>query len=279
MAFLTPGPLGRPGGKIGNIVYYMLKGKVVCRSIGKHTKKPTLKQLANRQAMRVTMNLLKPMQRFIKHGFEHKAIGTVCNAFNLATSYNKSNALQGEYPNISVDYAKVVLSSGDLPLAADMQISKTAGGLLLKWNPEKLEKGDQHDDLVMVALYYPGSQGATAYMNAGKRSIGECFIRVSKTLLDEPTEAYACFKSADGPGISDSLYLGNINGHAESEEEKEINEKYNATKTRFEVLKKQFKPNENDEERAVKESKATRHLRKEYEILKEKLKNMPGKPV
>ena len=278
MAFLTPGPLGRPAGKIGNMVCYLLNGKVVCRSIGKHTKKPTPAQLANRQAMRVTMELLKPMQRFIKHGFEHKANGTVCNAFNLATSVNKSKALQGVYPNISVDYAKVVLSTGELPVAADMQLSKTAGGLLLKWDPQTIQAGDQYDDLVMVALYYPGKKNATEYMNAGKRSLGECFIPVRKEFLEEPTEAYACVKSADGPGISDSLYLGNINGHAESEEEKEINGKYNAVKNRFEQLKKHFSPNGVDDEISGSASKKMRHLRKEYNVLKEKLKNMPGKP-
>jgi hypothetical protein len=86
-------------------------------------------QLANYQSMAVTMRLLKNMTAFINSSFEIEARGTVKNQHNLATSYNKKQALKGEYPNISVDYSKVVLSYGDLEIAQDLKMVKTDTGI------------------------------------------------------------------------------------------------------------------------------------------------------
>lgn len=108
MAILSNSAFGHPNGKIGGMVYYMLKGQAVCRMIGEQGK-PSIKQKANYQAMEVTMRLVKPMKEFIRNSFELEARGTVKNPHNLAVSYNKKQALQGEYPNIRVDYSKVVL--------------------------------------------------------------------------------------------------------------------------------------------------------------------------
>lgn len=279
MAFLTPGPLGRPSGKIGNMVYYTLNGKVVSRMIGKQDQPATKSQLANRQAMRVTMNLLRPMQRFIKLGFEHKAKGTAWNAFNIATSYNKTNALKGAYPYISVDYSKVILSAGSLPLAKDIQLSKTTGGLLLTWNPEHHYQGDQYDDLVMVALYSPCSKNAKIYLNAGKRREGRCFIPVIDKILNEPLESYICFKSAYGGSISDSLYLGNLNGEDETEEQKEINRQHKLLRSRFAQVQADYLRHEALFAETGVKNKAMRHTKKEYQVLKAQVEKLPQKPV
>ena len=280
MAIFTPGPLGCPKGKMSNMVFYQLKDQIISRSIGKFYGKPTKDQLANRQAMRVTMNLLKPMKSFIKQGFEQATKGTRCNAFNIATSCNKKNALKGEYPNIDVDYTKVVLSAGTIPVAKDLKISKIEGGLMLEWNPE--HHTGNADDLIMVALYHSSIQDATMYLNAGRRDLGKCFIPMKedkKHLLDAPIEAYLCFKSADGELISDSVYLGNINGAAKDKAEQERDEQYTQVKDRFEKVEKLY--NEKLEllhHKKIK-SKSMKHLETEYLALKDKLASMPGKPV
>ena len=280
MAIFTPGPLGCPKGKMDNIVFYQLKDQIISRSIGKFRGKPTPDQLANRQAMLATMDLLVPMKSFIKQGFEQSTKGTRCNAFNIATSYNKKNALKGEYPNINVDYTKVVLSSGKLPLATDLKLSKTEGGLLLEWNPEYTR--ENRDDLVMVALYHSSIKDATMYLNAGKREQGKCFIPIEENkhnLLNAPIEAYLCFKSANGELISDSVYLGNINGAAKDREEQAQDEQYTKVKDRFQKVEVAYKEQLELLQHKKIKSKLMKHLETEYLALKEKLASMPGKPV
>jgi hypothetical protein len=65
--------------------------------------------------MKVVNEILKPSIHAIRAGFRLAVAGTDRNEYNEAVSYNKKNALQGVYPNISLDYTKVLMSMGTLP--------------------------------------------------------------------------------------------------------------------------------------------------------------------
>ncbi|NQX43255.1 hypothetical protein SAMN05421820_11616 [Pedobacter steynii] len=278
MAILSNSAFGHPNGKIGGMVYYMLKGQAVCRMIGEQGK-PSIKQLANYQAMQVTMSLVKPMKEFIRNSFELEARGTVKNAHNLAVSYNKKQALQGEYPNISVDYSKVVLSYGTLPGARDFSMSKTETELTLNWNPESYTGGHDGDDILMILLYYPSRKYGRSFLNASRRDSGEVILPLSEVYIHEPIEAYACFKSADGKQISNSIYLGNINGTVKSAKEQAAQEKYITLKARFDQVEPKYLTRKKEIELCLKRSnKAFRNLETEYLSLKNKLAHLPGGP-
>ena len=272
MAKVANSPLGLINGKLHNLVFYMLNGQQVCRTIG-DPGKPSRNQLANRQAMSVTMSLVKSIRDFISVSFELEAQGTVKNAHNLATSYIKKHALKGEYPDIAVDYSKVELSHGSLNGATDLKIEKKDTGVAVSWNRE-----GQADDMVMILLCHPLRKRSTSLINASRRDAGSCFIELRKDWLEERIEAYICFKSADAKAISNSAYLGNLNGEAQSDKEIAEKRKYNEVKQRFEVVEADYLQQLKDNwgERPV--TKAFRNLAKEYEVLKTKLEHLPGKP-
>ena len=174
MAICYAGPHGHPSGKIGKLVFYTLNGQPVCRLIGR-AGKPSINQLGNRQAMSVTMDLLRPMADFINVSFKLEAEGTVKNPHNLATSYNKKHALTGQYPDIKVDYSKVILSKGSLEMANDLKLSKGEEGINLSWNTAGFENG-RYDDILMVMVSHPEREYASSFLNAAKREDGSCFI-------------------------------------------------------------------------------------------------------
>lgn len=151
MALSPHGPHGPLIGKVGNLVSYILNGQVVTRMVGRKRTKHSKSQLANYQSMAVTMRLLRNMTDFINSSFEIEAKGTVKNQHNLATSYNKKQALKGEYPNISVDYSKVVLSYGKLEIAQNLKMEKTNTGLQISWDTQ----GGQPNDMVMILIHQP----------------------------------------------------------------------------------------------------------------------------
>ena len=270
MAIFTVGPFGRPSGKIGNVVFYELNGQLVGRKIGKPGK-PSLKQKANRQAMSATMEFLKPMTDFINVSFKSEAEGSLKNPHNLATSYNKKHALTGEYPNIQVDYAKAILSTGQLESANELKISKGENGLHLSWDSSIAENGG-NDDLLMVMISHPGRKCASGYLNAARRADGSCFLPLSKDwMIGEQMEIYVCFKSANGKLISDSAYAGNLNGAPASKEEKAKETLYHATKTRYDLVAANYDKKRLDFAEGIPESKAFRCLETEYFALKSKL--------
>lgn len=279
MAISKHGPYGHPNGKIGKLVHYMLKGQPVTRMVGRRIKS-SQKQLVNCQAMSVTMGFLRPKNvlKFINLGFELEARGTVKNPHNLATSYNKKFALKGEYPNLKIDYSKAMVSQGSLSAPRDTKLVKTEAGLELSWDPSPLEGENHLDDIAMVLLCYPGLEDAMSYLNAAKREDGKYFIALSGMLHDEPMEVYMCFKSADGKSISNSVYFGNLNGEAETEEEKYQKKKYLTLKTRFDQVEADYLAHIERHGNVVVVTRAFRNLETEYLSLKSKLDNLPGKP-
>ena len=274
MALSPYGPHGPVIGKVGNLVSYILNGQVVTRTIGHKSNKHSKDQLANYQAMTVTMNLLRPITAFINSSFEIEARGTVKNQHNLATSYNKKQALKGEYPNIRVDYSKVVLSYGNLPVAENLKMQKTDTGLQITWDTGN----GRRDDMVMVLICHPLKGLSSGSINACRRDAGAHFFPLSKEDLAQQLEAYICFKSADGKQISDSVYLGNFNGEAGSPEEKAQQEKYQLLKTRFDQVSAEYFRIIDLRIATDLSSKAFRNLETEYKALQLKLEHLPGKP-
>jgi len=276
MAIASKGPHGHLNGKVGNLVFYMLNGQPVVRLIGKKGKPSTL-QLANYQSMAVTTKLLSRMGSFIKLGYGLQAKGTVYNAHNLATSYHKKQALTGEYPNIKVDYSKVKLSQGVIPETADVKISKVSGGLEITWDPTYNEDL-QHNDSVMVMICCPETGADKEYLNITRRSEGKCFIPLQEEVLNQQIEPYIAFISADGTKVSDSIYLGNLNGQGKNEAQKQEEEKYQQVKTRFDQVAVSYSAQMEAHYGNPPRTKAFKFLEKEYDTLKNQLKHLPGRP-
>ena len=276
MAIASKGPHGHLNGKVGNLVFYMLNGQPVVRLIGKKGK-PSILQLANYQSMSVTTKLLSRMGSFIKLGYGLQAKGTVYNAHNLATSYHKKQALTGEYPNIKVDYSKVKLSQGVIPETADVKISKVSGGLDISWDPSYNEDL-QPNDSVMVMLCCPETGADKEYLNIARRSEGKCFIPLREEVLNQQIEPYIAFISADGTRVSDSVYLGNLNGESKNEAQKHQEEKYKQVKTRFDQIAVSYSAQMEAHYGNPPRTKAFKFLEKEYDTLKKQLEHLPGRP-
>lgn len=128
MGIIRNGFGGNIRGKVGNIVFYILNGKQVARTLGKTTKSPTVPQLQCRQEMAVVNGFIKQVAAFINIGFQLMAKGTNKSPANMAVAYNKRNALQGTYPNVEIAYEKVLVSQGSMLDAEDPSVEMTPQG-------------------------------------------------------------------------------------------------------------------------------------------------------
>jgi hypothetical protein len=128
-------------------------------------------------------------------------------------------------------------------------------------------------------LYLPQRKKAKSFLNAARREEESRFIEMDKEWLDEPIEAYLCFKSANGKCISDSVYVGHLNGEMESSEEQSKKKKYLQVKEKFDQVEADYLRLMHLDKGVHLDTKAFRHLEKEYEVLKKKLDDLPGKPV
>jgi len=216
MAIFKDGIFGKMNGKVGNTVYYTLKGKQVTRIIGRRVKPSTPRQLANEQGMKVVNRFLKSINAFIKMGFAVEAEARNVYPYNAALGYNKKHALKGDFPEIGIDYEKVLLSKGDLdglnnPSVRLLGNPEEGFALRFDWDVLPEDRGwPRCDDQVMLMAYFPeeGLDDRAVYRIAGaKRQAGQDVLELPLSMAGEAMEVYISVISEDRTRVADSEYL------------------------------------------------------------------------
>ncbi|SHH03537.1 DUF6266 family protein [Pedobacter caeni] len=215
MGTLKSGLFGGFHGKVGNLVGYTLKGKYVIRMIGKSEKPLTPARKANCQKMTVVNEILSPSIHAIRAGFRLAVVGTYKNEYNEAVSYNKKNALQGEYPNISLDYTKVLMSMGTLPVAVNPSITQIEDKITFTWNPSVFPGSEYAKDRTMLVIYFPDIKETCYQLIGAKRIEGKDEILISHEHINERMEAYISFAKDNGKAVSNSVYAGSLNASSQ----------------------------------------------------------------
>ncbi|SHE76176.1 GNAT family N-acetyltransferase [Pedobacter caeni] len=211
MGTLINGLFGGFHGRVGNLVGYTLKGKHVIRMIGKSEKPLTPARKANCQKMTVVNEILNPSIHAIRAGFRLAVVGTDRNEYNEAVSYNKKNALQGEYPNISLDYSKVLMSMGTLPVAVNASISQNEEKITFNWDISDIPMSQYHNDRAMLVIYFPDLKDTCYQLIGAKRVEGKDVLTIDPAYINKRMEAYISFARQDGRAVSNSVHVGSLN--------------------------------------------------------------------
>jgi hypothetical protein len=211
MARFKNNPLAALQGACGPIEIYQCRGQVIVRSRRrKSTKAYSMKQRAERQKMALVNQFLSCFTPFIKIGFAASVIGKTYAAYNAAVSYQLRNTVTGIYPDFSINYVKVRLSEGPIPI---MDIQATVAlvneQLYFTWIPE--QSYPHCNDHVMLLAYAPGLQEAVFNLCGAKRSTGlEVLPLPDLSWKGQIMETYLAFMEEGSSVCSNSLYLGQI---------------------------------------------------------------------
>jgi len=210
MGKLPNGPLGAFTGRLGNTVSYELNGQIIIRTIGINNKPPTPKQKTNRMKMKVINELVQNTYWAMHAGFTAASTGTVYNYANLAIKHNNPNALKGVYPNIEVDFPKVLFSHGNLLQPIDPNVEVVPEGLKFSWDPStQLTYESAHDQISMIA-YCPEKKEMFFIKSGQRRHQGSDILPVDKKYLGLALEVYMSFVADDRLDVSTTTYLGRI---------------------------------------------------------------------
>ena len=208
MATYNNGILGPFSGTIGNVVGSSWKGIPVIKAkpVRKNFEVSVLQQ-QQRARFQLISKFLQPLNDLLCQTFKKSAVGMSC--LNKAFSENK-NAVTGDYPAMAIDFSKIVLSKGRLPLGEPPSlVSQEPGKLLLTW-----KTGDGINRLLTA-----GSAFIAAYCEEFNRWIfGQYQIadNVNSYMLDvvpfngKRVQTYIGFISKGGQRFSESRYMGQI---------------------------------------------------------------------
>ncbi|RZM24839.1 MAG: hypothetical protein EOO88_21425 [Pedobacter sp.] len=211
MGISENGMFGASKGKVGKLVYYKRKGKNIVRTIGRNTKEPSPAQLRSRMELSVASVFSKVVKPFITYGFAQHIVGKDLSQSNVSTGYVMKSALIGEYPDISIDYEKVVLSEGPLLSADQAAVTIVPEGLEFSWYVAEQIPWPDNTDQVMVLAYFPGTEHILYNLFGPERTAGKALLKISEPLLGKYFETYIAFISADRSQVSDSVYTGGFN--------------------------------------------------------------------
>jgi hypothetical protein len=208
MARLNNGLLDGFSGVIGPIAGYVWKGRYVIRSRRSPNKRPPgPKQLANWQAMRIVNRFLKVCIPFVRVGFAGAAEVNPMPAYSHAIAYQIKHALEDEYPNLRLDYSKVLLSTGPLPqqgVNASVQLDDRQ--LIFSWAASYKHRNDH----VMLLAYCPECNEAVYELGGAKRSKGQEVLPIPERWMNKQIETWLSFKAENESLCMDSIYTGTV---------------------------------------------------------------------
>lgn len=199
---------GHAIGKLGQTVSYLLNGELVTRTIGITDKKPTKPQLTFRQKTKILNPFLKKVTEFINVGFELEAVKENKKPYAIAFGHNLVNAFKGTYPKMSIDFQKVKLSSGSMPLVSGIEVQVVNEGFKFNWNPDSIELGMHWTDQVMLLAYFPKLKKAMYITGGTNRDLGSCLLPLHTISRGHAAETYLSFITNDHRNISNSIYTG-----------------------------------------------------------------------
>ncbi|WP_139298307.1 DUF6266 family protein [Pedobacter hartonius] len=210
MGKLINGPMGTNIGKLGGYVSYFLHGELVTRSIGviDHWSDA---QYANQMRTGLTTALLKPVKALINIGLKYSPKPKRSwSAYTQATSINKKQAIKGIYPDLEIDFEKVVLAIGDIPVPLNPQVQLSDGRIRFTWDADQQADGADQNDQVMCVAYFPETFQAFNQLSGAKRGEEKQDITLPSFTEEMRIETYICYVSEDRRRVSNSVYLGQL---------------------------------------------------------------------
>lgn len=220
MARMKFGILGPIIGKLANLVAYLRFGQPIIRS---KPKKPTKKKPRSDAQKAVNLKFLMvkrfiaSINEFINVGYKFDVDGTTRIPENGATSYLLKEAVIGVYPDLKLDFSKVMVSRGKLPAPTNVVVKLEGNILKFTWDVDSNCSYPLNRDQVMLLAYKPANQAADYLLSGARRIDGaeELEVNLQPTtdinfVKDEYIETYIAFISDDRKRISDSVYVGQV---------------------------------------------------------------------
>ncbi|KIO76694.1 hypothetical protein TH53_13540 [Pedobacter lusitanus] len=147
MAILKQGSLGIFTGKIGALVITKWKDKYVGKSKPKPSaKKASALQLSQRTKIRLAGKFMRRFKSVVSFSFQK--VPKNMTAMNYAMWYNLRDAISGEYPDFTMDYAKVRLSepadyATEIDNGYNVAVTVSGARISVAWEADELPDNDE----------------------------------------------------------------------------------------------------------------------------------------
>src|SRR5690606_22736648 len=208
MGIIIDGANGGFSGKTGSVIGSSWKKIHYIKGLHKKRTKPySQKQLDQQAKFGLLMRFLMPITTFVKIGFGQKKADRL-TPVNVAFQYNVGRAIQGTYPDYTLDYAKISIASGTLFGVGSVSTLYDAGRFTVTWDPTgsvRLRKNA--DDLVHIVGYHPGRDEFLATPDVPTRADGTVTVDVPLYMQQGIIHSWIFLTHRSSKIVSRSSYL------------------------------------------------------------------------
>ena len=204
MARIEQGILGPFSGKVGEVIGSSWKGipYIKARPTQFHDAK-TPGQLTHRMKLQTAHGFVRSIKHIIEIGFRN--VTGAKTPYNSAVSLILKNAVIGEYPNVSIDPSKVLISQGKLAGSKDCSVSIEEDAIVFSWGEASSEgKANDEDQAILLAYNFTKQQGIS---NVVCRKDKKGCITIPQKRKDDDIACYIFFASTENKEVSDSKFL------------------------------------------------------------------------
>ena len=211
MGIAESGVYGPMIGKVGQVVWYKLKGQTVARGVGDRIAPKTANEIKAGKKHRELIEFFKRTQEFIRRGFTGAAMDTKYNYHNLAMSYNRANAMNPSNEVAEILYQKMLLSQGNLLVPQNPSVAVVGSSLQFSWEYPSDSGFEYRNNRVMLLVYFPDEHNSHTELSGAKRAELTDSLNLHPTELTKTMHVYMAFGAHDSLDVSDSVYVGQIN--------------------------------------------------------------------
>ncbi len=198
---------GNIKGKLGKVVAFEQHGRNYLRQAPNRTAAPSPAELKNRHLLELLTAWLRPVIPVLRKGFRNYSWNF--EGFNAAFSVNYKEALQKNGYDSTIDPSLVKISSGDLGLPANLQVSLNDRDLEFTWTPA-VNRSQSPRDRALLLAYSPITSQSFYQLTGAIRYQGHDRLSLSQA-QPGTFHIYAAFVAEDGGRQSESQYLGEVN--------------------------------------------------------------------
>lgn len=210
MATFEKGILGGFSGKVGNVVGARWRGKNVMRSLPQRgNRTATAKQEEQRIKFKTVIGFLSPIVDILNSYFGSPQ-GDKSRS-NLATSYHLKNAVIYTPTSTVMDYAKVLISKGDLRGIDGGTVAAAATQTLnFGWQDNSGQGKATATDALMVVVYSPDLNLFYTNTAVATRDATTATITLPNYMASFKVEVWASFSKPETNFAAISTYMGDV---------------------------------------------------------------------
>ena len=161
----------------------------------------------------------KQLAQRAKFGFVNHEMGCMHNLFKITFGGNQGvhhgislafKAVTGAYPNYSIDFTKLIISSGTLDVTGNVTAVKTVGTTVkVDWDTTVGFQSHEEDGVNLVFMNELNRVGVLK-QNIATRTTGDITVELPAIWANLEIHCWMFFSSPDGSMNSNSQYVGTV---------------------------------------------------------------------